>query len=458
MLMADFVMKLLKIFLIVIFSLTIVIIAYLELLTFRVHPTHAAGSHYVSKTCASAPLPCYLTIQEAIDAVAEGDVIQIASGVYSTVNDYGGQTQIAYINKTVTIQGGYAAGFSEPPDPEANRTILDAEGNGRGLYITGEISPTIAGVHITGGNAIDGGGIYVITATAHLKDNWVYSNTSTSFGGGLYVIGGAIIEASSITTNTASSGGGGILVAAGGVLPNLGVAQLRKNVVAGNSACYGAGLDLAFSTAVITANKISNNSAIYCGYDGSGIGGGVLLDQRSDALLVNNMIFDNKAAIAGSGLYISGSSPQFLHNTIVRNSGGNGSGIHVEDRFGVFSTASFTNTILVSHTIAITVAANNTATLANTLWFGNVINTTGVGALVTGTTNFTGHPAFIEPEAGNYYLSFLSDAIDKGIDAGITVDLEGQQRDAKPDLGADEVFKASVYIPTILKNWNGSGL
>ena len=277
--MADFMMKPLKIFLIVISSLAIVIIAYLALLTFRVHPTQAAGSHYVSQTCASAPLPCYLTIQEAIDAAAEGDVIQIASGVYSTVNNYGGQTQIAYISKTITIQGGYAAGFSEPPDPEANRTILDAEGNGRGLYITGEISPTIAGVSITGGNAIDGGGIYVITAAAHLKDNWVYNNTSTSFGGGLYVIGGAIIEASSITTNTASSGGGGILVAAGGVLPNLGVAQLRKNVVAGNSACYGAGLDLAFSTAVITANKISNNSATYCGYDGSGIGGGVLIDQ-----------------------------------------------------------------------------------------------------------------------------------------------------------------------------------
>jgi len=164
------------------------------------------------------------------------------------------------------------------------------------------------------------------------------------------------------------------------------------------------------------------------------------------------MIFDNKGAVAGSGLYISGSSPQLLHNTIVRNAGGDGSGVHIEDRFGVFSTASFTNTILVSHTIAITVAANNTATLANTLWFGNVINATGAGTLVTGTKNFAGSPAFIKPDAGNFYLTFMSEAINKGVEAGIMVDLDGQSRDAKPDLGADEVFMASVYIPTILKN------
>ena len=43
-------------------------------------------------------------------------------------------------------------------------------------------------------------------------------------------------------------------------------------------------------------------------------------------------------------------------------------------------------------------------------------------------------------------------AIDKGVDAGVTTDIDGDSRDAMPDLGADERAGTGIYLPIIMKN------
>ena len=58
----------------------------------------------------------------------DGEVIKVAAGTYDDINDYGGLAQIVYLEKSITIQGGYTPAFTEPPDPEANATTLDAGG------------------------------------------------------------------------------------------------------------------------------------------------------------------------------------------------------------------------------------------------------------------------------------------------------------------------------------------
>lgn len=65
---------------------------------------------------------------------------------------------MVYISKTVTIRGGYTTtnGFADPPNPDTNPTTLDAQGQGRVLYITGDISLTIEGLRITGGESAGG--------------------------------------------------------------------------------------------------------------------------------------------------------------------------------------------------------------------------------------------------------------------------------------------------------------
>ena len=87
-----------------------------------------------------------------------------------------------------------------------------------------------------------------------------------------------------------------------------------------------------------------------------------------------------------------------------------------------------TNTIVVSHSIGISVTAGSTATLQATLWHGNTTNAGGGGTVLTGTVNVYGDPAFRDPTRGDYHLTPASAAIDQGVDAGVTTDLDGLPR------------------------------
>ena len=156
-------------------------------------------------------------------------------------------------------------------------------------------------------------------------------------------------------------------------------------------------------------------------------------------------------------------APRLLHNTIARNRNGDGSGIHVTNFSGFFSTVSLTNTILVSHTVGITVTAGNTATLEGTLWGSGVwANGTpwgGGGAILTGTVNVFGDPGFISPLSGNYHITLTPAAVDSGVNAGVTTDIDGESRPYGMgfDIGADEyqppvVYKYS-YLPVVLRQF-----
>ena len=101
----------------------------------------------------------------------------------------------------------------------------------------------------------------------------------------------------------------------------------------------------------------------------------------------------------------------------------------------------------MSHTVGITVTTGNTATLDGMLWYGNTANTGGAGAIIV-TNAYTGSPAFA---SDGYHLTSASAAIDAGVDAGITTDVDSQPRPiGRPDLGADE-WGTRVFLPLTLK-------
>jgi uncharacterized repeat protein (TIGR01451 family) len=458
--------------------------------------------------------PCYASVQAAVDAADDpDDMVKVATGTYTDVSARQGVTQAVYISKTVTVRGGYTTTNWATSDPETNPTTLDAQGQGRVIYITGEISPTIEGLSITGGDAAGlggyeewgttydyGGGVYIITATAAIRDNKVFSNTSPRYGAGFGLVKtAALISGNTIISNTADWSGGlelqesAATLSGNTVTDNVGTgvslndsdATLSGNTVTANS---GTGVYLYDSNGLLRENivsdnagngiEISNKSAptlekntitgnrtgIYIGNaSGTGIlpqtpilrgntimynvgsneGGGIYMN-LSNAVLINNLIADNSANLRGSGLYIEGSTPQLINNTIARNTGGGG-GIYVTDSPSLhFSRAVLTNTILVSHVVGIHATAGNTVTLESTLWgsgaWANVTEWSGSGNIVTGTINIRDIPDFVDPISGDYHIAGTSAACDAGIDVGVNEDIDDQVRpmDWAYDIGADE--------------------
>ncbi len=278
---------------------------------------YAADLHVCPVGCA------FTSIQDAVDAASDGDIIKIAEGTYTGVSARAGVTQVAYISKTITLQGGYTTTNWTTPFPITQPAILDAQGKGRVLYIIGNISPAIEGLHITGGSTFPirsmfgdpGGGIYLINAKATIRDNWIFNNAATGLGGGLSLNNGAVtLSGNSIISNYGWDGGGGVMAVQSTV-------TLTSNTIASNGSSEGGGIFLLLVDAgMLSGNTVISNSAPW---------GGGLYMFRSAATLVNNMVLNNRAD-RGSGVLIRSSpSTRMLHTTIARNMGGDGSGVHI---------------------------------------------------------------------------------------------------------------------------------
>lgn len=345
-----------------------------------------AGSHTV---CPAGPPACdYRTIQEAVDAAGAGDTIKVAASVYTGVHgrpapdgyypnpDQTVVTQVVYISKTLSIQGGYTTTFNDPPDPNANPTLLDAQGQGRVIFITGDVSPTIEGLRITGGSAAglmgdpvydadSGGGIYAMNAAPTIHRNHIFSNTHGGLylalcnnarisenslfnndadrggGIGLYQSSNAQLDNNSVSGNTAGGGGGVALTKSS--------AALHNNMISGNTAMGGGGLYLDHSTATVSGTAIINNVA--SDYEGGGIalsyanftligsaivnnvansaGGGLFWSNNCVVTLSRNHIISNSAAMDGGGMYLGGGSATLINTIIADNhAGDDGSGMY----------------------------------------------------------------------------------------------------------------------------------
>lgn len=411
--------------------------------------------------------PCYATVQGAVDAASDLDWIKVAAGTYTDVhvrprNDItttGVVTQVVCVSVTLTIEGGYTTTNWTTPDPVANSTTLNAQGKGRVIYIAGDSAPVIEGLRITGGNGTgfggdptcpscdSGGGVYVWRALATLRNNQIFGNFCAA-GGGAYVAGpgwgfsdepGATIEGNTIYSNTATNGAGlALAVSAASVTHNL----IYSNT-AGNS---GGGIEIFLSSPTLQQNIITANRA-------ANAGGGISF-QWGYSTLINNVIADNHVDNTnwgkGSGLSI-GADAHLSHNTIARNTGGDGSGVYVHRFDWARPTVFMTNTILVNQAVGLSASGISTVTVNGILWYNTPITVSkDMTAVVTVNNQFTGNPAFM---ADGYHLSLNSAAIDKGVNSGVTDDIDGEHRPQGGgyDLGADEFWPKMVILPLVRK-------
>jgi uncharacterized repeat protein (TIGR01451 family) len=338
---------------------------------------------------------------------------------------------------TANRSGGGISLYLSAATIRANRIVSNTAraGSGGGLHATWSDGPAIDQNTILSNTAVSGGGIHLYESDATIQDNILSWNRATGAkwqngGGGLYLDGSdAEVESNSFTANQAQNAGAGIMVYGSGT----GAVTVSGNRLTGNEAGVWGGAIFCFSNEIdIIGNWIMDNSAQ--------LGGGIHINW-SDVTLTNNVVAANQASLAGSGVYIERSDASLRHTTIASNTGGNGSGVAIASstNWPYYSDVELANTILVSHSLGITVAVGCTATLDATLWHGNGSDWAGAGA-ITHTNGLGKPPAFVNPAGGDYHIRAASAARDNGRNHLVTSDIDGQGRPQGPayDIGADE--------------------
>ncbi len=164
------------------------------------------------------------TIQAGVDSAAVGDTVLVAAGTYHdcTHTDPGNDLNcvLAYGDIIVRSESGPAV------------TIIDAEGEGRGMFCWYRSSPVVDGFTITGGVSGQGGGVHMDPGGAAHLINCVITGNYAPEGGGIYVQGGEYgwvhcVEDCQVIGNSAIEGGG--------VYALHGDTLIRSCVIAGNT-------------------------------------------------------------------------------------------------------------------------------------------------------------------------------------------------------------------------------
>jgi parallel beta-helix repeat protein len=429
--------------------------------TTRYSPVQAQGMfiHFVAPggNCGGAS-PCYATIQAAVNDSANGDIIKVAQGVYT-----GTTSSVVYIDRAVSLTGGYTTTDWVNSYPITRPTVIDGQNTRRGMYIygigiTGVPTITLQGLVIQRGyvQSDDGGGVRIRSGAVVLRESRVLNNMASNVGGGVYLNGGTITLDNNIISGNRSGRGGGVHVIDGTI-------TLSSNTIQSNTASYGGGVYVSTGTVILNDNSLLSNRDSYGGgtyASGMYVSGGTVT-------LNGNTIRDN----LGRGIYLNSGTVTLSGNTIQSNSGdgvymssgtinaqndiiaGNGEGVSLSggnltarhwtladnDRYAVFNnsgSAVLTNTVVYHHIMAAFYGPNILAD--HTLFYRNGASVCQNGA--TCTNDMIGDPEFVNPAAGDYHIGSGSAAIDVGVDAGVTTDIDGGPRPvgAGYDIGADE--------------------
>jgi len=229
----------------------------------------------------------YATVQAAIDAAVDSDVIELAPGTYRGL----GNRDLTYGGKAITIR-------SETDSPET--CVIDCEGTEaephRGfIFASGETrAAALQGVTITHGWSDGGGGILIESGSSPTVRLCVITGNTAEYpgngyGGGIDCSGGALIDGCFITDNVAGNRGGGIST------HNAEGAQIVDCTILRNRAEDGGGVHCR-ENAAITRCLIADNEAAW----GDGWGGGISC--RNHSSVISHCTLAGNSAIEGGAI------------------------------------------------------------------------------------------------------------------------------------------------------------
>ncbi|CAE7257296.1 grlR [Symbiodinium necroappetens] len=278
----------------------------------------------------------FSTIQAAIDAATDGQIIIVAPGTY---------TENLFINgKSLEITS------TDPTDPTVvAMTVIDAGGAGNGIIFIspdGTHSTDISGMTVRNGAAFSGAGIACSNVTLRLFDMVIENCVSTSFGGGFFSSVGSNVSMFDCRFDSCEAPmGGGLLVNdsdlviadstfAGGIATDEGGAMSIVNTsTAIIQSCDFENND-AFVGGAIFVSEDSMASAILCDFlenNAFGAGGAVRYETGVPVLdapiTIENSVFTSNTASSGGAVSFSGeAAPEITGCGFTGNSSTSGGG------------------------------------------------------------------------------------------------------------------------------------
>ena len=416
----------------------------------------------------------YSTIQAAINACNNGDIVIIATGTYTGT----GNRDIDFKGKSLIVRG-------ETGDP--NDCIIDCQGDPNNLrrgfkFVSGEnANSVLEAVTVTNGYApkesiFRTGGAVFCDKSSPTISNCIFSNNSAvylndnAWGGAVSNFNNSNprIENCTFTDNISNNYGGGIsdynscrptiincnftnnraYYGGGGVFNYIDSSPIITdcNFIANSSDYHGTAIEnLARSNSIISNCVIKDNSGSY--------GGGAIFNSYSNSTISNCIILNNSNSWSG-GIYNFGSSP-YINNCVINHN----LGFHSTGTGGIsndYNSSPIIKNCVINNNLAIFCGGirnmnNSIPVIINSIIWGNVptqisdLNTvvsySDIQGGYAGTGNINAEPLF----AGDgFHLTGVSPCIDAGDPNTIIepneTDIDGEPRivGGRIDMGADE--------------------
>ncbi len=378
----------------------------------------------------------YGSIQEAINAPNAVEAFIRVTGICRGVNvlNVNGQDiyQTVHLSESLTIEGGWNSDFTQWLNLP---TFVDPEGNGRGFYVSGNVTPTLANLSIVNGDASGlgggpagedaGGGVYNLDSALILQNVRILTSTAV-LGGGFYNHNGTPLFRSTPPAST------------------LDQVESPFTHVAGNTAVAGGGLYNHMGVVRVDSMRIYSNTAT---------NGGGLYNAAGPLVITNTVIYANEATEQGGGLYNATSSATLWHLTLFANAAGsNGGGFFNESGNSLLRNAIFQSNHATSGPAIF--AAGGTVDLDYNYYHDHA--DPAVAGADEGSHSITDNatpPGLQAPNSGNFHLADTAAAVDVGDpNSPVGRDFDGEPRPGNqgPDMGADELTGCYVDLNGIL--------
>ena len=422
----------------------------------------------------------FSTIQAAIDASGDGDLLLVGPGTYLENLDFLGKditvrsdldadpVTIDLSPMTTIIDG------SSPSNPNLGSVVSFKNGESAAAMLRGFTLTGGTGTYLAASFSFNGGGVFCQDASPTITENIIAGNTVGDSGFYSHGAGGIacqqnaspVIAANVISNNVVDIGVGGAIGCGVSCAP-----LITGNEISGNTALGIAGGGIVCGTGssvTILNNTISNNTSVRFGggifaYEcdltvqsniiqgNSSQEGGGIYCESSTAVIVNNVVAENLASTNGGGLNCYRGWVTLTNNTIYGNAGTNpsyaGGGLYAR---GYLNSSPYTCNVYNS------IVYNNIgrngfpADIVRFYPDKVVVEYSDVGAWIgSGPGNIDADPQLVDPAHHDWRLAAGSPCIDVGNNSASEIpatDFEGDARildgDAVPgavvDMGADE--------------------